>query len=272
MRASLSEEKMAAGIGKEPVLIDRLSHYVLQVTLNRPHARNAVNGEMARGLEAAIDLTESDPNIRAVILAAAGEKGFCAGADLAEVAAGRGRELSTERSGFAGFVRAQRSKPWIAMVGSSALGGGLELCLACDMIVAARSARFGLPEVKRGIFAGAGGAIRLPLVIPRLIALEMIATGDPIDAERAFSIGLVNRIVADPDLQIATLALAEAIAGNAPISVRESLALARAAHEHPETEMWRRNAVAGRKVMSSQDAKEGPQAFLEKRSPSWTGS
>jgi enoyl-CoA hydratase/carnithine racemase len=257
---------------EDAILIDRRSHYVMQVTLNRPHARNAVNGEMARGLEAAVDLAESDTNVRVVILAAAGERGYCAGADLAEVAAGRARELSTERGGFAGFVRAQRSKPWIAMVGSSALGGGLELCLACDMIVAAHSARFGLPEVKRGIFAGAGGVLRLPLVIPRLIALEMIATGDPIDADRAYSLGLVNRLVADPDLEGATHALAEAIAGNAPISVRESLALARVAHEHPESDMWRLNAVAGRKVMSSQDAKEGPKAFLEKRPPSWTGS
>ncbi|HEY3653388.1 MAG TPA: enoyl-CoA hydratase-related protein [Steroidobacteraceae bacterium] len=255
----------------EAVLVDRPSGHVMRATLNRPDVRNAVNGDMARGLEAAVDAAESDDDVRVVILAAAGDKSFCAGADLAAVGAGRGAELSTERGGFAGFVRAPRRKPWIAMVNSNALGGGLELCLACDMVVAARSARFGLPEVKRGIFAGAGGAFRLPLAIPRAVALEMLATGDPIHAERAFVLGLVNRVVDVRELFAATLALAGAIAGNAPVSVRESLALGRAAHEHPETEMWRRNSDAGRRVMATQDAKEGPRAFLEKRPPAWTG-
>jgi enoyl-CoA hydratase/carnithine racemase len=255
----------------EAILVDRPSVHVMRATLNRPDVRNAVNGDVARGLEAAVDNAESDNDVRVVILAAAGDKSFCAGADLAAVAAGRGAELSTERGGFAGFVRAQRRKPWIAMVNSNALGGGLELCLACDMIVAARSARFGLPEVKRGIFAGAGGAFRLPLAIPRAVALEMLATGDPIDAERALVLGLVNRVVDSQELLSATLTLAEVIAGNAPVSVRESLALGRVAHEHPEGEMWRRNSDAGRRVMASQDAKEGPRAFLEKRPPAWTG-
>jgi enoyl-CoA hydratase/carnithine racemase len=243
----------------------------MRVTLNRPEVRNAVNGEVARGLEAAVDAAESDDEVRVIILAAAGRRSFCAGADLSEVAAGRAGELSTERGGFAGFVRAARSKPWLAMVSSSALGGGLELCLACDMVVAARAARFGLPEVKRGIFAGAGGAFRLPLAIPRAIAFEMIITGDSIDADRAFSLGLINHVVDDNDLLPSTLALADRVAVNAPIAVRESLALGRVAREHPETQMWRLNVETGRRVMVSQDAKEGARAFLEKRPPRWTG-
>ncbi|MGE0741758.1 MAG: enoyl-CoA hydratase-related protein [Hyphomonadaceae bacterium] len=255
----------------EAVLIDRPAPHVLRATLNRPDVRNAVNGDVARGLSAAIRQAEEDVGIRVAVLAAAGDKSFCAGADLSAVAAGKAAELSTPEGGFAGFVRAPRSKPWIAVVNSNALGGGLELCLSCDMVVAARSARFGLPEVKRGIFAGAGGAFRLPRAIPRAVAMQMIATGEPIDAARAYELGLVNIVVDDGELAAAGLALAAQVAANAPISVQESLALARAAKETTEEELWKRNSAAGKRVGASEDAKEGPRAFLEKRAPNWTG-
>ncbi|WP_448661601.1 enoyl-CoA hydratase-related protein [Sphingomonas sp. CJ20] len=253
------------------VLVDHPAPHVLRVVLNRPQVHNAVNGTLARALEAAVDRSEADADVRVVVLAAAGERSFCAGADLSEVAAGRGRDLVTERGGFAGFVHAARTKPWIAMVNAQALGGGLELCLACDMIVASSSARFGLPEARRGIFAGAGGAFRLPRRIPRAVAMEMLATGEPIDAQRAYDLGLINRI-ADPDsLLDATLDLAGLIGANAPLAVVEALALARAATEADEPALWARNAETAARIAASADAREGARAFVEKRRPHWRG-
>lgn len=262
---------MVENAPEDVVLLDRPADHVMRVTLNRPAMRNAVNGALAQALEAAIDQTEADDHVRVVILAAAGDRSFCAGADLAAAAAGKAAEMVTARGGFAGFVRAPRTKPWIAAVNSNALGGGLELCLACDMVVAARSARFGLPEVKRGIFAGAGGVFRLPKAIPRAVALEMIATGDPISADRAYELGLINRVVEDAALMEAALALAQAVLINAPLSVRLSLGLARVADELDEDELWRRSGEVARAIVASEDAREGPQAFLEKRSPHWKG-
>lgn len=253
------------------VLIERPAPFVMRATLNRPAVRNAVNGEVAQRLEAAVDEAEADPEVRVAILAAAGDKSFCAGADLAVAASGRGHELSTARGGFAGFVRAKRSKPWIAAVNSNALGGGLELCLACDMVVAARAARFGLPEVKRGIFAGAGGVFRLPRAIPRAVAMELIATGESIGADHAFALGLVNRVVDDSLLMAEALTLASLVAANAPLSVRESLTLARQADQLDEEELWTLSQAAGRRIAASDDAREGPRAFLEKRAPNWSG-
>jgi len=175
----------------------------------------------------------------------------------------------TPEGGFAGFVHAPRAKPWIAAVHGFALGGGLELSLACDMIVAADNAVFGLPEPKRGILAGAGGVYRLPRAIPRAIALEMLATGAPIDARRAYELGLVNRVIEESQLLGEAIALAEQIAANAPLSVRESLAIGRIAGERHEAELRQLQDAAAKRVMASEDAREGPRAFVEKRAPVW---
>jgi enoyl-CoA hydratase/carnithine racemase len=253
----------------EPVLFERIGRHIALVTLNRPAARNAINAAMSRRLEEIVRAVEGTPEIRVAILAAADGKAFCAGADLAEIAAGRALSLMTPDGGFAGFVDAARTKPWIAAVHGFALGGGLEIALACDMIVAAESAVFGLPEPKRGIVAGAGGMFRLPCAIPRAIALEMLTTGATIDARRAYELGLVNRVVAETARVREALALAEQIAANAPLSVRESLAIGRIAAERGEEELRRLSAEALARVLASEDAREGPRAFVEKRAPVW---
>ncbi len=242
------------------------------VTLNRPAARNAVNADVANALEAIVDATEQDPTIRAVVLCSSHADVFCAGADLKEVSAGRGNKLATERGGFAGLVFARREKPWIAAVNGKALAGGCELVLACDMVVASARASFGLPEVLRGLVAGAGGLFRLPRALPPNIALEIITTALPIEAQRASQWGLVNRIVAPEQVIDEALLLASQIAANAPIAVRESLRVARAAFQHSEAEMRALTQEARATVMASNDFREGPLAFIEKRAPRWTGT
>lgn len=255
------------------VTVERLPGHVALVTIDRPEARNAVNGDVATGLEAAVDATEADDDIRAVVLTGAGREAFCAGADLKEVSAGRGSALRTERGGFAGFVYRERSKPWIAAVNGKALAGGTELVLACDLVVAVRQAAFGLPEVLRGLIAAAGGLYRLPRAIPPNIALELILTAGQLDAERAHGFGLVNRLVADVEgLREAALALATEIARNAPVAVRQSLRVAREANSGlDEAALRALTRDAFERVAASEDFKEGPRAFIEKRAPRWTG-
>lgn len=255
----------------DEVLVEPHGPHISIVRLNRPAARNAVNVAMTQAITAAIETSEADPAIRAVILTTSAADVFCAGADLKELAAGRGADLVTAAGGFAGFVRAPRTKPWIAAVAGKALGGGLEFCLACDMVVAGRGASFGLPEVLRGIYAGAGGVFRLPLAIPRAIAFEMVSTGVPIDAARAYELGLVNRLVETPDVLSAAITLAEAIARAAPLAVVESLALARVANHSSEQELWRLSDELGARLLKTEDFWEGPRAFAEKRSPVWKG-
>ncbi|GER17633.1 enoyl-CoA hydratase-related protein [Variovorax boronicumulans] len=255
------------------VTVERLPGHVALVTIDRPEARNAVNGDVASGLEAAVDATEVDDDIRAVVLTGAGREAFCAGADLKEVSAGRGSALRTERGGFAGFVYRERSKPWIAAVNGKALAGGTELVLACDLVVAVRQAAFGLPEVLRGLIAAAGGLYRLPRAIPPNIALELILTAGQLDAERAHGFGLVNRLVADVEgLREAALALAAEIARNGPVAVRQSLRVAREANSGlDEAALRALTRDAFERVAASEDFKEGPRAFIEKRAPRWTG-
>lgn len=255
------------------VTVERLPGHVALVTIDRPEARNAVNGDVASGLEAAVDATEADDDIRAVVLTGAGREAFCAGADLKEVSAGCGSALRTERGGFAGFVYRERSKPWIAAVNGKALAGGTELVLACDLVVAVRQAAFGLPEVLRGLIAAAGGLYRLPRAIPPNIALELILTAGQLDAERAHGFGLVNRLVDDVEgLREAALALAAEIARNGPVAVRQSLRVAREANSGlDEAALRALTRDAFERVAASEDFKEGPRAFIEKRAPRWTG-
>ena len=251
------------------VLFERVGKHIAVVTLNREDKRNAVNGDITQGLSAAIETVENDPDLRVAILAAKGSV-FCAGADLSEVGKGGKSQLTTEKGGFGGFVKAPRTKPWIAAVAGKAFGGGCEFALTCDMIVAGTQAQFGLPEVKRGIIAGAGGAFRIARSLPRNIGIQIAITGQPITAQQALHFGMVNKVV-EGDVVAAAIEVAEEIAGNAPLAVKASLALARNSFDLTEDDLWDMTGKESVAVMTSEDAKEGPRAFLEKRAPVWKG-
>jgi crotonobetainyl-CoA hydratase len=250
---------------------------VLLATINRPDARNAVNRAVWEGLGGALELAESDDQIWAFVVTGAGDKAFCAGADLKAVSRGEPIQPADPRAlawGFAGYVRHHISKPTIAAVNGFALGGGTEISLASDLVVAADTAVFGLPEVKRGILAGAGGVFRLPAQIPRKVAMEMILTGEPVSARRALELGLVNRVVPQGQVVEAAVGLAEAICANAPLSVQASKRVACGILDGrvpAEDESWAQSAAAGKVLMSSADSREGPLAFAEKRPPRWQG-
>jgi enoyl-CoA hydratase len=241
---------------------------VALLTLHRPDARNAISPEVSEAMAAALDRIEADGDTRAVVVTGAGDV-FSAGADLKVVAQGRGLEIARAKGGFAGLVQRDFPKPVIAAVNGPALAGGFEIVLACDLVVAADTARFGIPEVQRGLLAAAGGLIRLPKRVPLAIALELAMTGDPVDAERALALGLVNRVVPRADVVDAALALAERIGQNSPIAVRLSRRLVREAAQLSEDDGWRRNAELAVEVFASGDAIEGSTAFAEKRPPVW---
>ena len=243
---------------------------VATLTLNRPDQRNAVSPELAAALGAALDRFEADDDVWVAVLTGAGGV-FSAGADLKAMAEGRAEGMVTERGGFAGFVRYPRTKPVIAAVRGFALAGGTELVLACDLVVASTDASFGLPEVTRGIVAAAGGLFRLPQVLPPARALELILTGERMGAEEAHRLGMANHLVAPDDVLPTARALAERICRNAPLAVRESLAVARRAAEVTEAEGWDLSVAAMQRVRRSADALEGPRAFAEKRPPQWSG-
>jgi enoyl-CoA hydratase/carnithine racemase len=253
------------------VLFELLTPHIALVTLNRPAKRNAISPEVAIAMDAIVKKIENDSNIRVAILTSSEPNVFCAGADLAAVAEGRGAGMETPGGGFGGFVYAQRMTPWIAAVEGLALAGGFEMCLACDMIVASQNARFGLPEVKRGMMAGAGGLPRIAQLLPRTIAAELIATGEPMEAQLAFQHGLINRIVAPGQALRTAQNLAKTIAVNAPLAVQQSLAAMRASIG--QSDGTARDIVSDRNAMlrRTDDFKEGPRAFLEKREPVWTG-
>jgi enoyl-CoA hydratase/carnithine racemase len=261
---------MAEELGRadEAVRYEVVDEHVAIVTLNRPEKRNAVNAAVANGLEAAVRRSEADPKVRAVLLASSSTV-FSAGADLAEVAAGRGASINTADGGFAGLVYAARSKPWIAVVEGPAFAGGFEICLACDMIVASKAAMFGLQEVKRGLVPGAGGAHRLAQRIPPAIALEIIATAEPIDAPRAAALGLVNRLTEPGQALAEARALAAAVAANAPLAVQTGLDLVKRAADCDDAQGRALADAAIAKLRQTEDYKEGVGAFLEKRPPVW---
>ncbi len=258
------------GVGNE-ILYEIVDDHIALLTLNRPEKRNAVNERVALAMQWIRRDVETNDDIRVAIIASSLETVFCAGADLAEIAAGRGHTIAPDGEGFAAFTDVLHAKPWIAAVRGSALGGGFELALACDLIVASDDAQFGLPETRRGLFAGAGGVFRLPRVIPRNLANEMIATGKPMPAQRAEALGLVNRLVASADVLSAALELAGEIAMAGPIAVRESLQLSRLSFDLDEAELRALSQTAASVVRTSADAKEGARAFLEKRAPVWQG-
>jgi enoyl-CoA hydratase/carnithine racemase len=253
------------------VTLEHPCPHVALVTLNRPEARNAISHRVAITLAGIVAKTEADPEVRCVVLTGAGDHSFSAGADLKEVAAGGLHALSTPENGFAGFVAAARTKPWIAAVHGFALAGGFEVALACDMIVAADNTVFGLPEVTRGLIAAAGGVYRLPRRLPRALALELIATGQRLDVTRAATFGLVNRVVPRAETVASAIALATTIAANAPIAVRISLGIARQAYDLNDAALYRLSVEGQDRIMQTEDFQEGPRAFIEKRAPRWVG-
>jgi enoyl-CoA hydratase len=239
------------------------------ITLNRPEARNAVSQELAEGVEAAVDRLEADPEVWIGILTGNGPV-FSAGADLKAISSGRAN-LGTARGGFGGLVRRERTKPLIAAVDGLAVAGGCELVLACDLVVASTNAGFGLPEVKRSLIASAGGTARLPRKLPVNLAMEMIMTGDPIPAERAYHHGLVN-VLCEPGQAVAAAeALAARINVNAPLAVRGARRAALAALGADDDTGFAAAAAEAAIVAESEDFREGPRAFVEKRSPNWVG-
>lgn len=240
------------------------------ITMNRPEARNAINGEMAATMEAALDQMEDDPEVWVGILTAIG-KAFCAGADLKEISAGNGAALSTKKGGFAGIARRERTKPLIAAITGSALAGGTEIALSCDMIIAADDTNFGLPEVKRSLVAGAGGLFRLPRQIGKAVALEAILTGDPLPSRRAYELGMVNKVVPEAEVMAEAEKLAARITANAPLAVRASRAVAIEATAKTDDELWKASGAAFASIVGTEDFKEGPKAFIEKRAPIWKG-
>jgi enoyl-CoA hydratase len=255
----------------DAVLFEKRDDHIAVVTLNRPEKRNAVNADVTQGLDAALRQVESDPAIWIAILTSSNDRVFCAGADLAEVSRGNTAGMFTQEGGFAGFVNFRRSKPWIAAPMGVTVAGGLELCLACDMIVAADTCTFGLPEAKRGLLAGAGGPVRLAKRIPMGIAMELLATGESIDAHRAHALGLVNRVVPVAETLTAALDFAQKINANAPVPVREAVRLVRETQTMSDEDGRRLMDVALARVLATEDAKEGPLAFVEKRPPRWKG-
>jgi enoyl-CoA hydratase len=245
------------------------------ITLNRPEARNAVNGDVASGVEAAVDQVEADDDVWVAILTAntAGQEKpvFCAGADLKAINSGNAAALNTERGGFAGLTYRDRRKPIIVAVDGLATAGGCEIVLSCDLVVASTRSAFGLAEVKRNLIAGAGGLFRLPRAIGQSAAMEIILTGEPLAAQRAHELGLVNHCVAPDQVMPTALALADKICAAAPLAVWASrkVVLA-AAYESDENLIKMTNAeFAG--IMASEDTKEGLTAFIEKRTPDWKG-
>jgi len=241
---------------------------VLVITINRPQARNALNSEVAHGMAAALDALDARDDLSVGVLTGAGGT-FCAGMDLKAFLTGESPSIPGR--GLAGLTQAPPAKPLIAAVEGYALAGGCELALACDLIVAADSARFGIPEVKRGLVAGAGGLLRLPRRLPYQVAMELALTGAFLEARRAYELGLVNRLTETGGALAAARELAAAIAANGPLAVRATKHIISHADEWPVTEFWERQAAIIGPVFTSQDAREGALAFAEKRPPRWTG-
>jgi len=240
------------------------------IRLDRVEARNVINGEMANAIEGAIDRLEDDDDLWVGVLTHNGPV-FCAGADLKEIAAGRGNTLGTERGGFAGIVLRERTKPLIAAVDGHAVAGGTEIALSCDLRVASTESKFGIPEVKRSLVAAAGGLVRLPRVLPPAVAMELALTGDTISAEDAHRHGMINDVCAPGEAVDCARALAARITANAPLAVRESRALVLAAPGQTDLEGMKAAGAAQARLASTEDFAEGPKAFIEKRDPVWKG-
>ena len=256
----------------DELLRERQGHIEI-LTINRPEARNAMNVAVMAGIGGGLLDAEADEQVRAVVLTGTGDRAFCAGMDLRAFAEGGmtpGDDQKVGMEGFATFIRGGFSTPVIGAANASAVAGGFELLMACDLIVASDGAQFGIPEAKRGLFA-AGGGVFLPRRIPLAIALELGMTGDVIDAGRASELGLVNRVVPPGDVLRTAVELAARIAANGPLGVQATRKLMRAAASMTDEEVWALQAELQPGVFGSEDAKEGSRAFIEKRAPAWKG-
>jgi len=251
----------------DEVLRERRGHVEI-LTINRPEARNAINRATAIALGDALDACEGDDDVWVVVLTGAGDKAFSAGMDLKAFATG---EFPITDKGFGGITQRDFPKPLIAAANGAALAGGFEILISCDMVVAADHAKFGIPEAARGLIAGGGGLIRLPKRIPLAVAYEMALTAEPIDAQRAYELGLVNRVVPGDQVLDEAVALAERIAKNAPLAVRTSKDVMKRSRELSEEACWELNTEAFGLIGRSADAMEGAVAFAEKRQPNWQG-
>ena len=251
----------------DPVLTERRGR-VLLITINRPDQRNAVNAAVAAGIAGALDGLDADAGLSVGVLFGAG-KGFCSGMDLKAFVTGE--RPFVEGRGFAGITQRSADKPLIAAVEGFALAGGLEVALACDLIVAARGARLGIPEVKRSLVAAGGGLLRLPRALPRNVAMEMALTGDPIEAERAQELGLVNRLTEPGEALTAALELADTIAANGPLALAATKRILLESPDWPDAEFFERQRPIYDQVFGSEDAREGATAFAERRAPVWQG-
>ena len=240
---------------------------VLIITLNRPEAKNAANRALSEGVAAALDRLDAEDGLRVGIITGAGGT-FCSGMDLkaflqGEVPAVKGR-------GFAGLTEAPPKKPLIAAVDGYALAGGFEIMLSCDLVVANKDAKFGIPEAKRGLAAAAGGLVRLPRQIAPRLAMELALTGDFITAGRAYEMGLINRVTDEPALD-AALELAASITANGPLAVARSKQVIVESRGWSESEMWAKQGEVLGNLFASEDAREGAAAFAQKRKPEWKG-
>jgi enoyl-CoA hydratase len=252
----------------EPAVLTERRDGVLLVTLNRPDARNAVNAALAEGVAAALDELDADDELSVGVLTGAG-KGFSSGMDLKAFVAGES-PYAADR-GFAGITQRAAEKPLIAAIEGFAVAGGFEVALSCDLIVAARGARLGIPEVKRSLVAAGGALLRLPQRIPYHVAMELALTGDPIEAERGYELGIVNRLTEPGGAVDAALELAGEVARNGPLALKASKRIVQSSGDWTDPEAWEKQGEIAGPVMVSEDAREGAIAFAEKRDPVWRG-
>ncbi|HLJ01877.1 MAG TPA: crotonase/enoyl-CoA hydratase family protein [Solirubrobacteraceae bacterium] len=252
----------------EQVVLTEVHDRVLLITINRPDQRNAVNGAVAQGIAAALDHLDAEPELSVGVLTGAG-KGFCAGMDLKGFVTGD-RPHVAER-GFAGITQRAADKPLIAAIEGFAVAGGLEVALACDLLVASRGAKLGVPEVKRSLVAAGGALLRLPYALPRPIVMELALTGEPMLAERAHELGLLNRVTEPGQALETALELARTIAANGPLALAATKRILVESVDWPRAEFFVRQRAISDPVFASEDAREGARAFAEKRAPLWQG-
>jgi|SRR5271166_5259168 len=257
----------ATAVATEPVLTERRGN-VLLITLNRPEVRNAVNAALAEGVAHALDELDGDVALSVGVLTGGGGF-FCAGMDLGAFVKGESPWFGDR--GFAGIAQRASTKPLIAAIEGFAVAGGMEIALACDLIVAARGAKMGIPEVKRSLVAAGGALLRLPRRMPYHVVMELALTGDPMPAERFHELGLVNRIAEPGEALGDALALAGTLAANGPLALAASKRILQEQFDWSSSEMWAKQGEISGPVMASEDAKEGASAFKEKRDPVWKG-